>query len=74
MAYNRRNFLEGVIEIQDIVIAEKKLGKTQKWIFENLIKKQYHMCGSTFNNYMCINAKRELAKLEEKESLLVINQ
>jgi hypothetical protein len=74
MAYNRRHFLERVIEIQKIVKEEKKQGKSQKWIFENLIEKQYHMCSSTFNNYMCINAKRELAKLEEKESLTVINQ
>jgi hypothetical protein len=74
MAYNRRHFLERVLEIQKIVKEEKKHGKSQKWIFENLIEKQYHMCASTFNNYMCINAKRELAKLDEKESLTVINQ
>lgn len=72
MAYNRRHFLEKVIEIQDIVKAEKQHGKTQKWIYQNLIKKQYHMCSSTFNNYMCINARRELTLLEE--SKLVINQ
>lgn len=72
MAYNRRNFLAGVIEIQEIVKEYKKHGHTQKWIYKNLIHEQYHVCSSTFNNYMCINAKRELAKLEEKE--LVINQ
>jgi len=76
MAYNRRHFLERVIEIQDIVKAEKKHGKSQTWIFDNIIKKLPHVriSRSTFNNYMCINARRELAKLEEKESLTVINQ
>lgn len=73
MAYNRRHFLERVIEIQAIVKAEKKRGCSQKWIYENLIHEQYHISASTFNNYMCINARRELAKLEEKETL-VINQ
>lgn len=75
MAYNRRHFLERVIEIQDIVKAEKKHGKSQTWIFDNIIKKLPHVriSRSTFNNYMCINARRELAKLEEKESLTVIN-
>lgn len=76
MAYNRRHFLERVIEIQDIVKSEKKHGKSQTWIFDNIIKKLPHVriSRSTFNNYMCINARRELAKLEEKESLTVINQ
>lgn len=74
MAYNRRHFLERVIEIQQIVKEEKIHGSPQKWIYENMIKKQYHISISTFNNYMCINARRELAKLEEKESLKVNNQ
>lgn len=76
MAYNRRHFLERVIEIQDIVKAEKKHGKSQVWVFDNIIKKLPHVriSRSTFNNYMCINARRELAKLEEKESLKVNNQ
>jgi hypothetical protein len=32
------------------------------------------LCASTFNNYMCINARRELTILEEKELSIVINQ
>lgn len=69
MAYNRRNFLELVIEIQKIVKEEKAHGKTQKWIYYNLINKRFHISRSTFNNYMCINARRELSKLDEKELL-----
>jgi hypothetical protein len=66
MAYNRRHFLERVNEIQDLVKAEKQNGRSQRWIFDHLIRQQYHISASTFNNYMCINARRELAKLEEK--------
>jgi hypothetical protein len=32
------------------------------------------MSRSTFNNYMCINAKRELALLNEKQQLLITNK
>lgn len=64
MAYNRRHFLERVIEIQNVVRFEKLRGGSQRWIFDNLIHEQYHISASTFNNYMCINARRELAKLE----------
>ncbi|HAQ21141.1 MAG TPA: hypothetical protein DCR40_18190 [Prolixibacteraceae bacterium] len=63
MASNRRYFLERVIMIQTIVKEEKRHGKTQTWIFDNIIRLQHPMSRSTFNNYMCINAKRELAKL-----------
>lgn len=71
MAYNRRHFLEKVIEIQTIVKKEKKRGCSQRWIYANLIHERYHISASTFNNYMCINAMHQLAKLEEKESLIV---
>lgn len=73
MAYNRRHFFERVVEIQNIVLREKMRGSSQKWIYDNLIHEQYHISASTFNNYMCINARRELAKLEVKETL-IINQ
>lgn len=72
MAYNRRHFLERVIEIQVIVQREKKRGCSQKWIYENLIHHQYHISVSTFNNYICMNARRELAKMEEKQ--VIINE
>ena len=67
MAYNRGYFLERVIEIQDIVKREKKRGCFQKDIYENLIEKQYHISVSTFNNYLGLNARRELTKLKEQQ-------
>lgn len=72
MAYNRRYFLERVIEIQDIAMREKDRGRYQVWIYENLIKEQFHISYSTFNNYLGTNARRELAKL--KENLSVASQ
>jgi hypothetical protein len=70
MSGNKRYFLERVIMIQSIVKEQKRHGKTQKWVFDNIIRINHPMSRSTFNNYMCINAKRELKELDEKESML----
>lgn len=68
MAYNKKNLLVKIIEIQDIVLRERKRGGiSQVYIFENLIKKQYYISYSTFNNYLARNAKKELESLNKKE-------
>jgi len=64
MAYNKKNLLIKIIEIQNLVLDAKKRGTTQVWIYRNLVASQYHISESTFNNYLAINAKRELDKLE----------
>lgn len=69
MASNKIYLLERIIEVQEIVIREKKHGRYQNWIYENLIKDQFHISFSTFNNYMCTNARRELAILKEKRGV-----
>ena len=66
MAYNRAKLLEKIIEIQNIVLTEKKRGLFQINIYHNLIAKQYFISESTFNNYLAINAKRELELLQSK--------
>lgn len=69
MAYNKKNLLVKIIEIQDIVLRERKRGGiSQVYIFENLIKKQYYISYSTFNNYLARNAKKELESLNKKEA------
>lgn len=73
MVYNKHLFLKKVIKIQEIVIREKKKGCTQKWIYENLIANEYNISKSTFDNYMCVNAKKELAEYE-KQSVQTNNQ
>lgn len=66
MAYNRRNTLEKIMEVQEITMREKKRGATQAWIFRNLICKQFHISKSTFDRYLSTNAKKELAKLDKR--------
>lgn len=66
MAYNKTKLLEKIIEIQNIVLAEKKRGLSQVYIYRNLIANKYFISESTFNNYLAINAKHELDRLQCK--------
>lgn len=67
MAYNKRNLYLKIIEIQDIVIRGQKRGDSQKEIFYNEIEKVYFISMRTFYNYLDINAKAELKKLDDRD-------
>lgn len=63
-----------VIEIQDIVLTGQKRGDTQKEIFWREIEPVYHISIATFYNYLAMNAKAELDKLDrDKQKQLSIN-
>ncbi len=64
MAYNRENILRRIIEIQDITLREKAVGKTQEYIFENLIKPRFMISRGTYYNYLGINARHEIKRLK----------
>ncbi|WP_346856555.1 hypothetical protein [uncultured Draconibacterium sp.] len=64
MAYNRRNFLIKVIEVQDIYLAHRDRGVSAIWVYNNLIKPTYHISKRTFVRWMGINAKKELKQLD----------
>lgn len=63
MAYNNRNILLKMIEIQNLVLERKKLGITQRHVFLTEIEPRYYISYSTFNRYLAYPAKRELSKL-----------
>lgn len=64
MAYNRRNKLKLIIDIQNIVLEYKeKYGSGQEWIYYNKIYPIYRISRATYYTYLGINAKRELSKL-----------
>ncbi len=67
MAYNRRNLLNKIVEIQEITIEYKNIGVTQKRIFEDHIEKKYHISRSTYYEYLSTPAKFQLKQLEKKE-------
>ena len=65
MAYNRKNLLLKIIDIQKITLEHKAKGVTQQWIYNNIIRNQYRISLATFNNYLDINAKKEILKLDK---------
>jgi len=64
MAYNRRNFLMTVLEVQKVVLEAQKTGATQKWIYENLIYPNWRISKRTLTNYLGTNARKELKELD----------
>ena len=64
MAYNRRNLLNRILEIQEIYLKYKLEGVTTRFIFDNHIHTQYRISYTTFNTYLGVNAKRELKELD----------
>ena len=67
MAYNKKFLLQRIIEIQNIVLAEKGRGRSQVWVYHNIIAQKYLISEGSFNRYMGINAKAELRELLEQE-------
>ncbi|WP_297096410.1 hypothetical protein [uncultured Draconibacterium sp.] len=65
MSYNRRNILQRMIDIQNIVLSHTNRGVTQEWVFENEIFPVYKISRRTFYSYLNTNAKAELKKLNK---------
>lgn len=63
----RINTLHRVIEIQNLVLAGKKKGFTQKHIYETMIYPKYFISYTSFNRYLSYPAKQELrlSQIEE---------
>lgn len=62
MAYNNRNFLERVVDIQNITLEYKSKGCTQEWIFRMLIHPSFRISRGTYYKYLARAAKAELKK------------
>jgi|BioPla2DNA2_1021312.scaffolds.fasta_scaffold24340_2 hypothetical protein len=67
MAYNNENRLKRIVEIQNIVLEHTKRGVSQKWVYENIIYPRFLISYSCFNDYLTINAKAELKRLQEQK-------
>lgn len=68
MGYNRRNILKRIIEVQNITLEHTKRGSTQKWVYENIIYPRFLISIATYNNYLAVNAKAELKRMDEAET------
>jgi len=69
VAYNRRNFLEKVIYVQEYYSIQNKKGIPNTRIVQNLKDLNIHISLATFYNYLATPAKREIKEIEERERL-----
>lgn len=67
MAYNRRNKLRLIADIQTIVLEHTRRGVSQEWVFRNVIWPRYRISRTTFYNYLACPAKSLLKKMEETQ-------
>lgn len=64
MAYHRKNHLQKVLRIQEIVMKHQGQGLFLKNIYHEFIEYQFNISKRTFDSYLGINAKKELKELE----------
>lgn len=68
MAYNRKNLLRRMIDVQNLVISFPE-GTTQEYIFLEHVKPQYHISRATFYGWLGTNAKKQLKELEQTDKM-----
>ena len=62
--YNKKNYYERVIAIQDLARHYQSIGLSNKKIYELHIKSRFFVSKRTFDEYLGVPAKRELEKLK----------
>ena len=67
MSYNNEYLLEKIITIQNITLDEKKKGKSQIYIYNNIIRPSFFISFSCYNKYLARNARRELKELNKNK-------
>lgn len=67
MAYNRKNILKRMIDIQEIYLEKQAIGLNATEIFNRHIYPVYKISRATFYDYLATNAKKELKDLEAAE-------
>lgn len=72
MAYNRRNILKRIVEIQNLTLEHTSRGVTQVWVYEHIIQPRFVISVRTYYNYLNINAKRMLNESEKQSKQLTL--
>lgn len=73
MAYTKKNKYQRIIDIQDLTLEHTKKGVTQEWVYNNIVYPTWRISRRSYYNYLSINAKSELKKLEEvKKTQLIL--
>jgi len=72
MAYNRRNILKRIVEIQNLTLEHTSRGVTQVWVYEHIIRPRFVISVRTYYSYLNINAKRMLNESEKQSKQLTL--
>ena len=73
MAYNKKNILTRIVDIQDITLANTRKGVTQEWVYANIVFPQYRISRRTYYNYLSIPAKKLLKEREHNKQMVLFN-
>lgn len=66
MAYNNKNKLKRVKEVQDLYRQHWKDGVTSVYVYNTFIYPRFHISPRTFNEYLGINVAQEQKEIELK--------
>lgn len=64
MGYNRLNYLQRVIDIQNLYLEYKGKGVAGEFIFQKIVYPKYRISRKTIYNYLAVNAKKEIKELK----------
>ena len=62
MAYNHKNRLHRIVDIQTLYLEYQARGVSGEYIYKRMIAPHYRISRRTFYQYLAVNAKRQLAE------------
>lgn len=69
MAYNRRNILLRIIQIQEFTLEHTMKGVTQEFVYKNHVYPTYRISRRTYYSYLATPAKAEIKRIETTKKL-----
>ena len=66
MSFNRRNLLTRIVTVQELTLEHTRRGVTQEWVYANVVYPRYVISRRTYYNWLGINARGELRRLESE--------
>lgn len=68
MAYTKKNYLQRIVDVQNITLEHTNRGVSQKWVYENIIYPRFYISNTTYYAYLATPAKAELRKIMEENN------
>lgn len=66
MAYNRKNFLLRVKEVNELYLEKQNSGLSTEYIYRHFIMPKYHISRTTLYEYLAIPYNAQLKAIERK--------